>query len=57
MKKLFYRLIMTIVHCGFAFIIMATLFNIDMKLAAVLALPVGVLCSVIDRFEEKKRGL
>ena len=57
MKKIFYRLLMLVVHCGFAFIIMATLFNIDMKLAAVIALPVGVLCSVIDWFEEKKRGL
>jgi len=60
MKKLFnklYRLTMTIICCGFAFIMMATLFNIDMKLAAVIALPVGILFNIIDWCEERKRGL
>lgn len=52
-----YRLVMTIVCCGFAFIMLATFFNIDVKLAVIIALPVGILFSIIDWFEEKKRGL
>lgn len=60
MKNIFnklYRLTMTVVCCGFVFIIIATFFNIDTKLAAIIALPIGILFSVIDWFEEKKRGL
>ena len=60
MNKLFnkiYRLMMTVVCCGFAFIMIATFFNIDAKLAILIALPIGILFSVIDWFEEKKRGL
>ena len=40
-----------------AFIMIATFFNIDTKLAAIIALPIGVLVSIIDWFEERKRGL
>ena len=60
MKKLFnklYRLTMTVICCGFAFIMIATFFNIDTKLAAIIALPIGILVNVVDWFEERKRGL